>query len=114
MAIDKVIDTLNEPRGDPDSKPPSSVFTSDADPAELDRLSDMERRMAKISGRPWSEATAPRIVRNSIRFVTADVVLVDAAIAQIGSLTARHDPVLFVLRKQGTDWRIVSLRLGYR
>jgi hypothetical protein len=114
MAIDKVIDALNEPRGDPDSKPLSSLFTSDADPADLDRLSDLERRMAKISSGPWSEATAPRIVRNSIRFVTSDVVLADAAIAQIGSLTARHEPVLFVLRKQGTDWRIVSIRVGYR
>jgi hypothetical protein len=114
VAIRKVIDSLNEPRGDSQSKSLSSLFTKDADPADLDRLSNMERRMRDISSGPWSEVTAPRIRSNSIRFVSPDVALVDAAITQIGALAWRHEPVLLVLKKEGTDWRIASLRLGYR
>ncbi|MGC9950890.1 MAG: hypothetical protein ABSF64_31375 [Bryobacteraceae bacterium] len=114
VAIENVIGALNEPRGDARAKPLSDLFTSDADPAELDRLSDMERRMREVSSGPWSEVTAPRIVARSVRFVTPDVALVDAAISQIGSLSASHKPVLLVMKKQGTDWRIACLRLGYR
>ena len=117
LAIEKVLAACNEARSDPDAKPLSTLFTSDADPAELDRLSDMERRMQRmrqISDGPWSEVTAPRIVSESIRFVTPDVALVAGAIVQYGSLSGRREPVTFVIKKQRTEWRIVSLRLGYR
>ncbi len=115
MAIQKVIDALNEPHCDSQSKSLSSVFTRDADSADRERLSDVERQMCRrISSGPWPETTAPRIVSDSIRFVSPDVALVDAAITQIGALSWRHEPVLFVLKKVGPDWRIASLRLGYR
>jgi hypothetical protein len=107
VAIEKVIGALNEPHRGPQ-------LTSDADPAELRRLSDMEGRMRQVSDGPWSEATAPRIVSESIRFVTPDVALVDAAIAQYGSLLASREPVLLLMKKQGTEWRIASVRLVYR
>jgi hypothetical protein len=74
----------------------------------------MEGRMRQISDRPWSEVTAPRIVATSIRFVTPDVAPVDAVIAQYGSLSGSREPVLLVMTKQGREWRIASLRLGYR
>jgi hypothetical protein len=89
------------------------LFTSDADPAELRRLSDMEGRMRQISDGPWSEVTAPRIVSKSIRFLTPDVALVDAVIAQYGSLSGSREPLLLLMKKQGMEWRIASLRLGY-
>jgi len=110
--IEKVIGAFNEPRNNPRAEPPSALFTSDVDRAELGRLSDMERRMREISSRPWSEVTAPRVVSESIGFVTPDVALVDGAIVQYGSLSASREPVLFVMKKQGTEWRIASLRLG--
>jgi hypothetical protein len=114
VVIEKVIGAFNAPRSDPHARCLFSLFTSDADPAELERLSDMQRRMREISSSPWSEVTPPRIVAKRIRFVTPDVALVDAAIAQIGSLSGSHEPVLFVMKKQGTEWWIASLRLGYR
>ena len=114
VAIEKVIGALNEPHRGPHAKSLSALFTSDADPAELRRLSDMEGRMRQVSDGPWSEATAPRIVSESIRFVTPDVALVDAAIAQYGSLLASREPVLLLMKKQGTEWRIASVRLVYR
>ena len=64
-----------------------------------------------ISKEPWGEATitwpgmgriAPVIVVKKIRFVTPEVALVDAE----GKV-----PALFVLRKEGTDWKIASLRI---
>jgi hypothetical protein len=114
VAIGKVMSTLNEGRDDPRAKPLSSLFISGADPAELDRLSHLERRIHEISSSPWSEVSTPRIVVNSIRFVTSDVARVDAVIAKIGSLSWSHENVLFVMKKQGARWRIVSLRVGYR
>ena len=113
VAIEKVIGALNEPHRVPHAKPLSILFTSDADPAELRRLSDMEGRMRQISDGPWSEVTAPRIVSKSIRFLTPDVALVDAVIAQYGSLSGSREPLLLLMKKQGMEWRIASLRLGY-
>ena len=70
--------------------------------------------MRQASDGPWSEVTAPRIVSESIRFVTPDVALVDAVIAQYGSLLVSREPVLLLMKKQATEWRIASVRLGYR
>jgi len=114
VAIEKVIGALNEPRRGPRAKPLSALFTSDADPAELRRLFDMEGRMRQISDGPWSEVTTPRMVSESIRFVTPEVALVDAAIAQYGSLSGSREPVLLVMKKQGTEWRIASVRPSVR
>ena len=114
VAIGQVIGALNEPHRGAQAKRPSTLLTSDADPAELDRLSDLQRRMRQISDGPWSEVTAPRITAKCIRFVTPDVGLVETVIAQYGSISGSREPLLFVMRRQGTEWRIASLRLGYR
>ena len=48
----------------------------------------------------------------SIRFVTPDVAFTDAANTQYGSMILQtRIPVLLVLRREGIDWRIVSLRV---
>jgi hypothetical protein len=112
VAIEKVIAALNEPRSGAGAKPLSTLFTSDADTSELDRLSNINRRLLDVSNKPWSEMTAPRIVSKSIRFVTPEVALVDSANAQYGSVVLVESiPVLLVMKKQGTDWRIASLRV---
>lgn len=107
-AIEHVIAALNESR-----KPPAILFTANADVStELERLSSLDRGRLRASNQPWSEVTKPQIVTRSIRFITSDVALVDTANTQYGSLIlVRSIPVLFVLKKEGTDWRISSLRV---
>jgi hypothetical protein len=108
-AIERVVGVLNSSR--PGEMPDSSLFTADAD-NQLDRLADLNRRLFQASKEPWSEATAPRMAIQSIRFVTPDVALVDAADTQYGSvILARRIPVLLVMKKEGADWRIASLRV---
>ena len=95
----------------PDGKPASTLFTADAD-SQLDRLMELDRRLVRRSNEPWSEVTAPQVVIQSIRFVTPDVVLVDATNAQYGSVAlGRRIPVLLVMRKVGKNWKIASLRV---
>jgi hypothetical protein len=110
VAIQRVVDGLN--RDDPaqGQKRIAGLFTDDAD-NQLNRLSDLDRRLLP-SNEPWSEATTPRIVVQSIRFITPDVALVDAANTQYGSMIlVRRVPVLLVMRREARGWRIASLRV---
>jgi hypothetical protein len=69
------------------------------------------RRLAGNSGRVWTETTAPHMVVGSIRFITPEV-LADASNIRYGSIIlVQRIPVLFVMKKEGADWRIASLRV---
>jgi len=109
IAIEREITSLNATGSGPDAKSLTTLFTSDADPAEIERLADMQRQVLEISNRPWSEVPPTRIVK-SIRFVTADVALVDGSMAQFDSVLVGSRRVLFVMKKQGTEWRIFAFR----
>jgi hypothetical protein len=110
-AIGGVIGALNANQTGADQERIARLFTTDAD-NELDRLANLDRRLLQPSDKPWSEVTTPRIVIQSIRFITAGVALVDAANTQYGStIVVRRAPVLFVMKKQAGDWRIASLRV---
>jgi len=110
-AIEGVIGTLNADKTGADQKRIASLFTIDAD-NELDRLENLDRRLLQPSDKPWSEVTTPRFVIQSIRFITAEVALADAANTQYGStILVRRVPVLFVMKKQAGEWRIASLRV---
>ena len=91
--------------------PVSTLFAADAD-SEFDRLTQLDRQLLGLSKEPLSEVTTPSVVIRSIRFVTPDVALIVAANTQYGSIILQtRIPVLLVMRKEGTDWRIVSLRV---
>ena len=92
----------------PDQRPLADLFTADADRVEQARLAYLVQRLEERK-RPWSETATPAIVSRSVRFVTADVALVDAMYAPYGAVL-RGTPMLFVLKKVATDWRIVSVR----
>jgi hypothetical protein len=84
------------------------LFTSDFDSAELERFRKGAPGEIIISKEPMGEAIwlpagmhLPLTIRK-IRFVTDDVAVVDAA---------GKAPVLIVMRKVGTDWKIASLRI---
>jgi hypothetical protein len=104
-AIESVIGALNEP-----NTATSTLFEPESTD-ELSRLGDLDR-FFQPTDRPMSEVTTPRIVSQSIRFVTSDVALVDAAKTQYGSvLLVRSVPLLFVLKREGTSWRIAAVRI---
>jgi hypothetical protein len=106
--IERVISTLNDGRTNLSQK--QNLFTSESQ-NELDRLSSLDRRMV-TSDIPLSEVTTPRVVIQSVRFITPDVALVDAANTQYGSVVlVRRVPVLFVMRKEREGWRITAVRV---
>ena len=67
---------------------------------------------ASMGGMPRMEMLNPRIVGSNIRFITLDVALADGAFTyEDGRAAAQTTPILFVMKKQGADWKIVSIRI---
>jgi len=80
-----------------------------------------------ISHEPWGEASIdfpgartlpplemanPRIVSRSVRFVTPDVALVEGACVYDGDDHGpQTTPLVFVMKKEGDEWKIASLRV---
>jgi hypothetical protein len=61
---------------------------------------------------PALEILNPRITNGAIRFITPDVALTDGAWTYEGdSGTTQAIPVLFVMKKEGDNWKIASLRV---
>src|ERR1700684_3163562 len=79
-AIEHVVTSLST------AKPVSALFTADVD-NELDRLTAADHPRAGGGIERWSETTVPVLLIQSIRFVTADVALVNAVNTQFGSMT---------------------------
>jgi hypothetical protein len=112
-AINKVIAALNDP------SERANLFTKDADSAvNFARLIDLHRLPAPFLGcvvgmnETWTQLTAPRVVSERIRFVTQDVATVDGASTIDGAITlTRRVPLLFVMRKEGAEWRISAVRV---
>jgi len=110
-AIERVIRLLNDRQTASSKEQISALFISDAD-SDLGRLTALNTQWLQLSSEPLSEMTSPRLTIRSIRFVTPDVALVNAASVQYGSnIPVRRIPVLFVLKKEGKDWRIAALRV---
>ena len=133
-AIERVIAAVNSVPA------PDALFTADTDAADaLKRIwrdnppvyrfpsrngerAPLGTPTVTISHEPWGEATIgvtmppgeivnPRIEVRSIRFLTADVALADAACVYRTASGTRARPLLFVMRKEGDAWKIASLRL---
>jgi hypothetical protein len=68
-------------------------------------ISDVDR--AYLSPEPMSEVTHPRLDIRSIRWVSDVTALVEAENKHFGSLIfKKSEPMLLVLRKYGSHWRI--------
>jgi hypothetical protein len=106
-AIESVISRLND-----GVTPVSTLFTVDTadNPAQLVRLVG-RNRLSAANAQPLSEISVPKIVVHAVQFITPEVALVDAANAQYGSNMVRSVPILFVLKRQGDDWRIAAYRI---
>lgn len=110
VEIQGIIDALNNYVPDGGQHQVSALFTSDAD-NQLARLLGLDRGLVPANT-PWSELTRPKIALQSIRFITPDVALVDAANSQYGStILVRRVPLLMVMKRESSGWRVASLRV---
>jgi len=130
VAIGRAIATLNESTNEPSRH--NMLFTADGSAAsELALLRRVnppfrivgpsERSVSgptvTISKEPWGEAridfpaTEPRTVDRSITFITPDVVLAEGALAYQDAAAMQTTPLLLVMKKEGNDWKIASLRV---
>ncbi len=124
-AIGRTIATLNE------SSQHDALFTADGNAASelalLRRVNPPFRIVGPsdgsvavptvtISKEPWGEAridfpaAEPRTVNRSITFITPDVALAEAACTYLDA-TTQATPLLFVMKREGGDWKIASLRV---
>jgi hypothetical protein len=111
-AIDKVIAALNDPAQR------AGLFTKDVDSnVDFDRLVDLHKKNSLSPGvligtdETWTEMTIPRVVSGSIRFITPDVAIVHGASTIRGAVTlASSVSLLFVMKKEGREWRICAVR----
>jgi len=126
IAVGKAIASLNDP------STMNSAFTMDGDgwvrfeelrkstPTEACRVvgpsKEGPRPTVTPSGRPWGEAGVEippewRAWFDAIRFVTKDVALVEGACEFDDNGATRRKPLFLVVRRQGADWKIATLRL---
>jgi hypothetical protein len=71
-----------------------------------------DRPTVTISHEPWGEATIDLSGRPSIVFITADVALAEGACAyEDHPGTQETTPLLFVMKKEGDDWKIAAIRV---
>lgn len=95
-AIEKIVIAFNHPHERP------ALLAKDADLGSLGRDSD-----------GWTETSPMLFASRSVRFVTPDVAVVEANASQYGTLIVkRKTDALFVMRRQGTDWKVVLLRVA--
>jgi hypothetical protein len=92
-AIRKTIATFNR------MSERASVLTRDAEIPDFSRCWQPERSQM------YFEAQA-------IRFVTSDVAVADAAGSRYGGMAGKQKaPAVFILKREGADWKIDSLRV---
>lgn len=97
----------------------AAFFTADADGVDLLRAAPLPS--VTISHEPWGEArinfpSSPINTRFSvsaaIRFITPDVALADGVRTyNDDSGAAQTTPLLFVMKREGDQWKIASVRI---
>jgi hypothetical protein len=108
LAIRKTIHSLNLPG------PRSALFTADADGRSQLEAAMHEPHRERPPNEPLSADYWPfwpaylekpwPVETVSVRFITPNVALADCRV--------RNRPVLIVLRREGPDWKIASIRFG--
>jgi hypothetical protein len=139
VAIDHTINALNEvpqhaalftPDADASSElawlPKVRPFRILGPVADAKPLPPTDSPTVTISKEPWGEVTinfpgaislppanilAPRIASGNIRFITLDVALDDGAWIYDDGAVMRSVPLLFVMKREGDNWKIASLRV---
>jgi hypothetical protein len=127
-AIAETIASLNRPATQ------ALLFTGDSDArTELQKLWSGKKATyavrpgagqpkVVISSEPWGEAqivlpgpvveaTNPRFVGGAVRFLSPDVALADGSLVERTGEERQSTPLLFVMKREGSDWRIASMRV---
>jgi hypothetical protein len=124
VAIGQVIASLNELTS-------RTAVIADS-PAAAGELAALRLRKLSIQGsglpsvtishEPWGEATINfpnfpgnevlpgKIVAGAIRFITPKVALADGDLTRADGVSV-HEPILFVMKKVGNEWKIASVRM---
>lgn len=93
-AIRKTVTTFN------DTHLRSSVLAHDADLGDLSRYRGLDVSQVYFEVK-------------EVRLIAAEVAVADATGSQFGSLVAKRSvPAVFVLKREGGEWRVVLLRMG--
>lgn len=66
--------------------------------------------MSASPDQPWSETAPPALVIDTIQFTGADTASVSASDLQLSPLP-RRIVVTFVMKREGPNWKIASLRV---
>jgi hypothetical protein len=94
------------------TKPISEIYTDESG-VESARLTKLFDRLRSLSRRPFSEMTPPHLSLESIMFVTPEVAMVDAVVAQYGStVLVSKVPVFIVVKKIGSHWKVALVRIA--
>ena len=92
-----------------------TVMLKGPEAARLSFTADFQESSSVLSGwresRPMSEKSGPIFATETIRIVTPQVAVIDLPVNQYGSLTMRRVNLTFIVRKDGPDWKIFSIRM---
>jgi hypothetical protein len=112
IAVNEIIEAINDPAQRP------TLFTKDADSAvNFDWLIGLHLRSSNVEvggvgiDEMWRVLTVPRVASGTIRFITSEVAIVNRASVIRGAVTLVETvPLLFILKKEHTVWRICAVR----
>jgi hypothetical protein len=111
-AIGRLLNHLNESRYADRPELVSALFVAGADRSEVSRLTTLVQLLDANRG-PWMELDMPQIYIDSIRVENATKGTPDrgSAEGEVRYSSVLHGGrVVFVLRREGPDWKIVSFR----
>ena len=104
--------------------PVALLADADADRAAIRKTIATFNRMSERASVLRRDAAIPEFSRcwapgrsqmyfeaDAIRFVTGDVALADASGTRYSSMGTQITPAVFILKREGADWKIDSLRV---
>jgi hypothetical protein len=112
IAVNEIIEAINDPVQRP------TLFTKEADSTvNFDTLIDLHLRSRNVGvggvgiDETWRVLTVPRVASGTLRFITPEVAIVDGVSVIRGAVTLVETvPLLFILKKEQTVWRICAVR----
>ena len=114
--VRSVIAEINKALSRSDASALSQFFTQDGDFRMGQVVATGRTAIARAIERQrsviWSEVTPPVIETESVRFVSPEVAVVDGSQVQYGSVILKRIlPIVLLMKLDGTEWRVVSMRV---
>jgi hypothetical protein len=110
-AVEEVVAGINSARKANNPVALEALLATDLNAAERAAIVDSERAVCALARQVLSEVTVPHLNILKLRLITPDVIEVDAVNVQLGSLImTRRWNILLILRREGSSWRISTMR----